>query len=84
MNTPSAFTVHLKLARQTAKLSLNQVGRLLGTSATYIYNVETGRSAVSAKRLDELLDIYSVSNTETRILLHKYREQAKTQRSAQS
>ncbi|MCL4400578.1 helix-turn-helix domain-containing protein [Candidatus Parvarchaeota archaeon] len=51
----------LKLAREMAGLSQNQVANFLGLKRPAISEIEAGRRKVSAEELAELSRIYSVS-----------------------
>ncbi len=60
-NTMAKIAFKLKLAREMAGLSQNQVAKILGLKRPAISEIEAGRRKVSANEVAELSRIYSVS-----------------------
>lgn len=60
-NMMTRIAYKLKLAREMAGLSQNQVANFLGLKRPAISEIEAGRRKVSAEELAELSRIYSVS-----------------------
>ena len=61
VNTISKIAYKLRLAREMAGLSQNQVAQILGLKRPAISEIEAGRRKVSAEEIAELARIYSVS-----------------------
>ena len=60
-NMMAKIAYKLKLAREMAGLSQNQVAKILGLKRPAISEIEAGRRKVSAEEMAELSKIYSVS-----------------------